>query len=250
MTNYEKILKFKVFNLGDIYNLTGNINSARSIIRAMLSKNYIKRIKHNLYAVCDIEFKNTIPDQYIIASKIKDDSYISYHSALEYYGVKNQFFYEVYVSTSKRFESFEFDGYLYKFINSKYDFGIIENEKVRVTDKERTLIDCINKTELAGGNEELIMCLELLGKLDGEKILKYLKKYDSKKLYSKVGFFLELFKENYGINSSIINMFKNKSEKKKLYFNEETKKMKSKYVKEWNLIIPKIFLNKGEGFFW
>ena len=239
MTNYEKILKFKVFNLGDIYNLTGNINSAKSIIRSMLSKNYIKRIKHNLYAVCDIEFKNTIPDQYMIASKIKDDSYISYHSALEYYGVKNQFFYEVYVSTSKRFESFEFDGFLYKFINSKYDFGVIENDKVRVTDKERTLI-----------NEELIMCLELLGKLDEEKILKYLKEYNSKKLYSKVGFFLKLFQKNYGISNSSINTCKRNSEKKKLYFNEETKKMKSKYVKEWNLIIPEIFLNKGEGLFW
>ena len=250
MTNYEKVLKLKVFNLEDICNLTGNVNSAKSIIRTMLSKNYIKRIKHNLYAVCDIEFKNIIPDRYMIASKIKDDAYISYHSALEYYGVKNQFFYEVYVSTNKRFENFEFDGFLYKFINSKYNFGIIENAKVRVTDKERTLIDCINKTELAGGNEELIMCLELLGKLDGEKILKYLQKYNSKKLYSKVGFFLELFKDNYGISDSIINICKKKSEKNKLYFNEEAKKMKCKYIKEWNLIIPKIFINKGEELFW
>ena len=47
--------------------------------------------------------------------------------------------------------------------------------KVKVTDKERTFIDCIDKVELAGGNEELILCLELFGKLDGEKILKYLK---------------------------------------------------------------------------
>ena len=53
--------------------LTDNINTAKSLIRA----NYIKRVKHNLYAVCNIEFKSVIANQYMIASKIKDDSYIS-----------------------------------------------------------------------------------------------------------------------------------------------------------------------------
>ena len=32
--------------------------------------------------------------------------------------------------------------------------------------------------------------------------------------------------------------------------NEETKRMKSKYIKEWNLVVPKIFTNKGEGLYW
>ena len=244
MKRYEKILTLKVFNVEDVYNLTGNINTAKSIIRDLLLFNYIKRVKHNLY-----EFKNTIPDQYMIASKIKDDAYISYHSALEYYGVKNQVFYEVYVSTKKRFTNFEFEGISYKYINSKNDFGIVQDGKVRITDKERTFIDCIDKTELAGGNEELIMCLELFGKLKGDKILEYMKYYNSSKLYAKVGFFLELYKEHYGVEQKVINECRKKCENKRLYFNEETKRMKSKYIKEWNLIVPKIFINKG-GVYW
>lgn len=250
MKRYEKILTLKVFSVEDVYNLTGNRNTAKSIIRNLLLFGYIKRVKHNLYVVCNIEFKNTIPDQYMIASKIKEDAYISYHSALEYYGVKNQVFYEVYVSTSKRFKNFEFEGISYKFINSRYDFGIVQDDKVRITDKERTFIDCIDKTELAGGNEELIMCLELFGRLDEEKILKYLEYYNSNKLYAKVGFFLELYKEHYGIKQNVIEKCRKKCENKRLYFNEETKRMKSKYIKEWNLIVPKIFTNKGEGLYW
>lgn len=246
MKRYEKILTLKVFNVDDVYNLTGNMNTAKSIIRSLLLFGYIKRVKHNLYVVCNIEFKSTIPDQYMIASKIKEDAYISYHSALEYYGVKNQVFYEVYVSTNKRFTNFEFEGISYKYINSKYDFGIVQNDKVRITDKERTFIDCIDKTELAGGNEELIMCLELFGKLDGDKILEYLKNYNSSKLYAKVGFFLELYKEDYGIKKSIVEKCRKKCENKRLYFNEETKRMKSKYIREWNLVVPKIYTNKEE----
>ena len=214
MKRYEKILTLKVFNVEDVYNLTGNINTAKSLIRDLLLFNYIKRVKHNLYVVCNIELKNTIPDQYMIASKIKDDAYISYHSAVEYYGIKNQVFYEVYVS------------------------------------KERTFIDCIDKTNLAGGNEELIMCLELFGKLNGDKILEYLKYYHSSKLYAKVGFFLELYKEHYGVKQNVIKECRKKCENKRLYFNEETKRMKSKYIKEWNLIVPKIFTNKGRGLYW
>lgn len=250
MKRYEKILTLKVFNKQDVYNLTKNMNTAKSIIRSLLVFGYIKRVKHNLYVVCSLEFKNTIPDQYMIASKIKEDSYISYHSALEYYGIKNQVFYEVYVSTKKRFKNFEFEGMYYKFINSKYDFGIIEDGKVRITDKERTFIDCINKTEYVGGNEELIMCLELFGRLDGEKILKYLKYYNSNKLYAKVGFFLELYQEHYGIKQNVIEECRKKSKNKKLFFNEETRRMKNKYIKEWNIIVPIIFTNKGEGLYW
>lgn len=250
MKRYEKILNLKVFNFKDVYEMVGNVNTAKSIIKDLLVVGYIKRVKHNLYVVCNIEFRNTIPDQYMIASKIKEDAYISYHSALEYYGVKNQVFYEVYVSTSKRFKNFEFEGISYKYIKSKYSFGILQKGKVKITDKERTFIDCIERTELAGGNEELIMCLELLGRLEGEKILKYLKTYNSSKLYAKVGYFLELFKEHYGIEQIVIEKCKEKIENKKLYFNEETKRMKSKYIKEWNLIVPKIFTNKGEGIYW
>lgn len=250
MKNYKRILELKVFNLQDVCNLTGNINTARSLIRNLLLSNYIKRVKHNLYVVCSIESKSVIPDQYMIATKIKDDAYLSYHSAFDYYGVKNQMFYVVYVSTKKRFENFEFDGYDYNFINSTFDFGIIKKENVRVTDKERTVIDCINKTEFAGGDEELFLCLELIGKLDGEKILEYLKHYDSQKLYAKVGFMLELLNDGFGVDKKIIEECRSKINKRTYYFDNETKKVKNKYVSEWNLIVPKIFLTRGKTLHW
>lgn len=250
MKNYERILELKVFNLQDVCELTGNINTAKSLIRNLLLFNYIKRIKHNLYAVCNIEFKSVIADQYMIASKIKADSYISYHSAFDYYGVKNQMFYIVYVSSKKRFENFEFEGFDYTFVNSRYDFGIMQKGKVRVTDKERTVIDCIDKTELAGGDEELLLCLELIGKLDGERILEYLKHYDSQKLYAKVGFMLELLNDGFGVDEKVIEECRKSINKRTYYFDNETKKNKNKYVSKWNLVVPEIFLTRGRTLYW
>lgn len=241
MKNYERILKLKVFNLHDICELTGNINTAKSLIRNLLLFDYIKRVKHNLYVVCNIEFRKAIADQYMIASKIKEDSYISYHSAFEYYGVKNQMLHVVYVSSKKKFEDFEFECYNYKFVNSRYNFGIVQNGKVRVTDRERTVIDCIDKTELAGGNEELFLCLELMGKLDGEKVLEYLKHYNSQKLYAKVGFLLELLNDDFGVDQKVIEECRKNINERTYYFDNETKRNKNKYVSKWNLIVPEMF---------
>lgn len=250
MKNYEKILSLKVFNLKDINQITGNESTSKSIIQRMLKKQYIKRVKYNLYAVCDLEYKNVIADQYMIGSKISEDSYISYHSALDFYGVKNQVFYVVYVSNKKKFEDFEFNGYSYEFVKNNYDFGITEIRKVRITDKERTILDCINKTDLAGGVEELILCLELIGRLDNEKIIEYLKYYNSKKMYAKVGFILERFKVELGIEDKTIEECNKKICNTHYYFDEETKRIKNKYISKWNLIVPEIFLTRGETTYW
>lgn len=250
MKNYKKMLNLKVFSMQDINKFTKNENSSKSIIQRMLKNNYIKRIKYNLYAVCDLEYANVIPDQYMIGSKIQEDSFISYHSAFDYYGVKNQVFYVVYVSCKKKFKNFDFDGYSFEFVKNKYDFGIVQKGKIRVTDKERTVLDNINRTELAGGNEELIMCLELIGNLDNNKLIKYLKYYNSKKLYMKVGFVLERFKKELGIEEETIQECLKNICNTHYYFDEETKRTKNKFIAKWNLIVPDIYLTRGEGIYW
>lgn len=62
--------------------------------------------------------------------------------------------------------------------------------------------------------------------LNGDRIIEYLRYYNSNKLYVKVGFFLELYKEHYGIEQNVIDICRKKCENKRLYFNEETKRMK------------------------
>ena len=58
MKNYERILKLKVFNLHDICELTGNINTAKSLIRNLLLFDYIKRV--NTFVLFDATKKHII----------------------------------------------------------------------------------------------------------------------------------------------------------------------------------------------
>lgn len=113
---YQQLLDLQVFTMQDVYDKIGNINTSKKLINKMLLDKNIKKVKHNLYVVCDLQYKQPIPNQYMIASKIKEDSYICYHSAMEFHGVKNQIFYTVYVASNKRFNDFQFEGYLYSHI--------------------------------------------------------------------------------------------------------------------------------------
>ena len=61
---------------------------------------------------------------------------------------------------------------------------------IRVTDLERSVVDCLDRIDLCGGYEELCNCLSALDSLQGDKVLKYLGLYQKKNLYQKAGFVL------------------------------------------------------------
>lgn len=249
MSNYEKILYKKVFNFQDICEMTGNINTAKSLIRAELQKKHIKKIQHNLYVVCDLETRAPLGNPYILGSKISKDSFISYRSALDYYANLKETFHIINVSSKRKFKEFQFNNYSYKFFNNK-DFGITNINNVRITDKEKTFIDCVNKSDLAGGGDHLVMTLELIGKLDGTKILKYLKQFNSKKLYAKVGFMLEWLNYVFDVSEKVIDECYTKCGYIKYYFDKESQDGNSRLVKKWNLLVSMAILSGGEEQYW
>ena len=64
---------------------------------------------------------------------------------------------------------------------------------------ERTILDCIDQPDLAGGLEELVYNLELMGTVDEDRLLRYLPLYGKSVIYQKTGFILSLFKERMGL---------------------------------------------------
>ena len=249
MSNYEKILYKKVFNFQDICEMTGNENTAKSLIRAELQKNHIKKIQHNLYVVCDLETEATLENPYLLGSKISKNSFISYRSALDYYANLKEKFHKIYVSDKRKFQEFEFNNYSYKFVNSK-PFGITNINGLKITDKEKTFIDCVNKPELAGGGAHMTDTLEKIGELDGEKICEYLKNFNSKKLYAKTGFMLQWLNYSFHVSKKTIDECYTKCGYIKYYFDKESRESKSRFVDYWNLIISEEILSKGEEQYW
>src|SRR5665647_1383246 len=133
-----------IFSFLDIEKMAGNKNTARSLVNAYNKKGYIQSVRRNLYVAISLETKQPVVNKFVIASHVTDSSYISHHTAFEYYGMANQVFYEIYTSSKTEFRSFEFDGLSYKCIQPKIDDGIDKtNNGVCITDMERTVVDSI-----------------------------------------------------------------------------------------------------------
>ncbi|MCR4826745.1 MAG: hypothetical protein K5882_07345, partial [Bacteroidales bacterium] len=145
--------------MNDVTQIVGNESTAKSLLSAGVKNKTICRVKMNLYCVTDLATLRCAANKYEIASHISDTACVAYHSAMEYHGFGHQLFNEVGVITPYAFKSFEFDGLIYIRHLPTITDGVITppmDSLVRVTDVERTVIDCIDRIKYAGGLEELL----------------------------------------------------------------------------------------------
>ena len=242
MKDFEKLLKLGVFSFADVINLVGNRETAHSKIYRLVQKGYIKSVKRNLYAAVSLETSQTIVNKYQIGSKLTKSAYVSHHSAFEYYGLANQVFNEVYISSSERFNNFEFEGISYKFIRSKFNDGVLEPKNysgVRVTDIERTVLDGIKDFEKIGGLEELLQCLDMATYLDSKKLEQYLDLYNLQVLYQKTGYILEYYKDKLKLKDSFFKFCVTKIGKSVRYLFKGINSDNSFYNSKWQIVAPK-----------
>jgi predicted transcriptional regulator of viral defense system len=240
MKTYEKLLRLGAFSINDVDAIYGNRNSSTSAIRSLQKKGLVRSIKKNFYVCNDIENRVPVADKFKIGSSITKRAYISHHSALEFHGVGHQFFFEIYVSSDSAFKPFEFDGITYRYVASKSDEGIITyntNRSVRVTNLERTIIDCIKDLDKSGGIEGLMQCLRLITFLDSEKMILYLKLYNNQFLYQKTGFLLKHFQDELKLPDSFFDFCHKNIVKSKRYLIDKDEK-ELFYNAEWRLMVP------------
>ena len=153
MDIYFEMAKHPVFTIEDVNLLYNNMNSARSAVKRMIATSKVLKIRSKLYTCISAENGGPVANRFQIASAISDTSYVSHHTAMEYYGVSDQVFYDVYVSSKTKFRNFEFDGYTYHYVKPNLDEGVETpafSGGIRITDRERTLTDCIKDMDRIG----------------------------------------------------------------------------------------------------
>ena len=203
------------------------------------SKTY-KKIRNNLYALIDLSTNDIYSTKFEIASKISNTSFVCYHSALEYYGLANQVFGDVLVGSLTKFNNFIFEDneYICKSVKSVKFVNNIVSEGIKVSSLEKTIIDCIDNIDLAGGIEEVLNALEQIKYVDENKLIEILKDTDKIFLYQKVGFLFELYNSQLGLSNNFFAECKSHIGKKVNYFMRYEFK-DTELNEKWNLIVPK-----------
>ncbi len=213
MKLYKELATIPVFTLLDVKHIIKNGSLASKKINALIKEGSVHRIKRDLYTCVNFAIEEDCANRFDIASRISENSFISFHSALEFYGFYNQMYFDVQVSGLKRFENFSYDYYNYKsFITDS--LNQIEMIKgVRVTSIERTIVDCINMLGKVLDAEELVKCLDLVHSINEKKILEMLGVYNKEILYRKVGYILSFYKNDLNISDSFFSECKKKGKK-------------------------------------
>ncbi len=137
--------------------------------------------------------------EFIIASNLIGPSYISYWSALNYYGFTEQVSKTVFVATIKRKREMDILGLKIKFvtINKNKFFGfkkiLVNNRPVNIAEKEKVIVDCLDLPRNCGGITEVIKSIgSAKDELDFEKMEDYAKKMKNRAIINRLGYILEL----------------------------------------------------------
>jgi len=216
-------------------------------LQRLEKKGLIKKVRNNMYVSINPATQTAFATKYQIGSSINDDAHISHISALEYYGYQNQVSRICYVSSSKRFNTFEFEGIIFKHVALKTNKGIIKppyTEMISITDVEKTVIDSIQTINSIINLEELIYSLELIPKLEEKKLMEYLENYNIQALYQKSGYLLSLFNDTLKLSDTFIKIIQDKIRKSVAYLSEDAKQ-NGVFIKEFQLVVPKWLAESG-----
>ncbi|SCW70883.1 Transcriptional regulator, predicted component of viral defense system [Ruminococcaceae bacterium YRB3002] len=248
MNLYYELLKYPVFTMDDVQKYYNNINSSRSAVKRLLDKGLVTKIRRNLYTCISGETNAPVANRFQIAGRITSSSCVSHHSAMEYYGITDQVIYDVYVSSQTEFKSFQFDGYSYRFVKSKIPYGIDDVQfsgGVRVTDRERTVLDSIKDMDRIAGVEEVLSNVEGIRRISEVKLVKYLELYDNQFLYQKTGYILLQMQNQLGLSDAFFEMCKAKAGKSTRYFSSDYRS--GVFDSSWKLVVPSIVFSLKNG---
>ncbi len=182
--------------------------SLNTLLSRLEKRGWIERIEKGKYMIVPLgseKGKYTL-DEFVLGSTLVDPSCIGYWSALNYHGLTEQIPTTVFVQTTSRKKQREkkIFGVDFKIIKLKKEkfFGKesfwSNNEQVDITDKEKTIVDCLDKLQYCGGIIEIAKGIRS-GDFDEEKILEYIDRIGNTGVLRRFGYLCDL----YGLNIDI-----------------------------------------------
>lgn len=206
------ILKLKeqsksIFGVLDAQKITGlSANATTDLLSELVGRKVIARLKPGKYLILPLEAGTSsdyMENWYVVAQElIKPHAYfISHYSAMDVHNMVTQPTRMVYISALVRRKNREISGADFRFIYAKPEnfWGITEEwvtpqQRVKVSDLERTIVDCLYAPKLCGGISEISKGIWITKeKIDWQKLTSYVKKFDKKVVAKRLGLLLEIY---------------------------------------------------------
>jgi len=192
----------KTFTFEEALQITGlSRSSLKKIIYRLEQRGAIERIEKGKYMIIPIgaeKGKYTL-NEFVIGSLLVKPYAIAYWSALHYYGLTEQIPNTIFIQTTarKKKQKIKIFGVDYKIVRVKTSklFGIrkewIEETEINITEKEKTIMDCLDKPQYCGGVIEVAKALKN-GEFDKNKLISYAKKMENSGVIRRLGYLCDL----------------------------------------------------------
>jgi len=213
------------FDIGEVYIEFPNASkgSIRELLRDMTNRGKISRLKEGLYVIVPLGETNTtyIPEWHRLTKQLVESAehYIGYYSALQIHNLITQpsLKQQIVVSNQQKKSKLKIKSIEFQFIyhNEDHFFGskkiwINQFDKVKCSDLEKTIIDCLFKPEYAGGIVEIAKAIfESKDKIDFGKLLNYTIQFKSQSVMKRLGYLLELLDIKTDITNSLLTLRSN-----------------------------------------
>lgn len=187
-----------VFTFRDALEVSGYDRGYLRLVLHMLERGgWIERIERGKYVILPLEAEKgryTL-HEFAVGSVLVEPSAIAYWSALHYHGLTEQIPTVVFIQTTSRKKRREITvfGTRYRVVRvvGRKFFGLeplwVEGLKVYVTDREKTIVDCLDKPQYCGGVIEVYKALREED-IDMEKLSKYLEKFGSSAVAKRLAY--------------------------------------------------------------
>jgi len=148
---------------------------------------------------------------------------------------------ETYVVGRQAARQQEMEGLVVRTIKSplRADVGVASQQYqqrlIRVTDLERTLIDCVHRPKYAQGWENVVHALHRASGVKPEKMIAYVKRYRTPSLVAKVGLLLEHFGKKWKVATEELGSLRSYLPREPVKFGRQ---LGGTLHKEWKLYVP------------
>jgi len=190
-----------IFSLADARKIIRK--NTKELMHSLIEKKWVLQLKRGLYVIVPLNVgvkgaDSFVVHNFIIASYLVEPYYIGFWSALNYHGLSDQIPSTTFIATTQAKKSIEILNSEYKFVKlggNKF-FGIteveIEGKKIKISNPEKTMVDCLDHPEHAGGIDEVAKSIYFSqAELDFTKIRNYAEKMRNLTILKRFGFILE-----------------------------------------------------------
>lgn len=226
-----------------------NVWTKKNTLAYHCKRGRLVSIRRGLYAVIPA---GSTPEQftvdpYLLASKLADDSVLSFHAALEVFGKAYSTFEKYSFFSARQIQPVTFQTHRFERVQfpaslsdkGQQYFGTTTVERsgldIRVTSLERTLVDLLHRPELGGGWEEIYRSLESVEYFDLDAVIEYVHLLGKKTTAAKVGYYLQQHTEELMVEKPHLADLRQLRPKQPHYLERGAPGV---FVKDWNIVVP------------